>query len=117
MARRKKSYDGDSGQSTLDDIHTTDSRGPVQKFHIGKVTTAIFRAKGQYGEFYNVIINNGYKDKSGNWKDSKSLTHQETLSVITLLQYANRWMLEHPIVNPSSVWVPEPNVVDADQAF
>jgi hypothetical protein len=72
---------------------------PEQVFKMGAVRASIFRntmvREGKSVSIGKVIIEVRYKDKSGEWKGTNSLSLNEVPKAITALQKAYEYLLEH----------------------
>ncbi len=72
---------------------------PEKVFKMGAVRASIFRniieRDGKSIPLAKVIIEVRYKDKSGEWKGTNSLSLNELPKAITALQKAYEYLLEH----------------------
>lgn len=72
---------------------------PEHVFKMGAVRASIFRnvieRAGQSVPIAKVIIEVRYKDKSGEWKGTNSLSLNEVPKAIMALQEAYKYLLEH----------------------
>ena len=86
---------------------------PEQVFKMGAVRASVFRNSmmrdGKSVSIGKVIIEVRYKDKSGEWKGTNSLSLNELPKAITALQKAYEYLLEHakpedeqPEIEPAS---------------
>jgi hypothetical protein len=87
---------------------------PEQVFKMGAVRACIFRnslvREGKSVSIAKVIIEVRYKDKSGEWQGTNSLSLNEVPKAITALQKAYEYLLEYgraedePDLEPASTF-------------
>jgi hypothetical protein len=63
---------------------------PVAKYRLGYVTATIWKNE----DFYNVVLTKGYKDASGDWKDTDQLSAGDLLNAAKVLERAEQWVSE-----------------------
>jgi hypothetical protein len=80
---------------------------PEQVFKVGAVRASVFRniiqKNGQFIPLPKVVIEVRYKDKTGQWNGTNSLSLNDLPKAILALQKAFEYLMEHKTASPAEV--------------
>jgi hypothetical protein len=70
------------------------SARPVATFKQGGLEVSVWRNQGEKGDMYNTTIRNSYKDESGEWKETSSLSPTDLAVLAQLSSQAFQTIVE-----------------------
>ncbi|MCB9871488.1 MAG: hypothetical protein H6837_16650 [Planctomycetes bacterium] len=63
------------------------TKQPIDKIRLGRVTATIWQNEGKNGAFYNVVPTRSYRDADGKLQDTNNLSGADLLlAAVTLVQ-------------------------------
>ncbi|TWU37509.1 hypothetical protein Q31b_42970 [Novipirellula aureliae] len=69
---------------------------PVKEFRLGAVRASVWINRKESGEnWFTVSTSRGYKDRDGDWSDSKSFRPHDIPVLGNVLELAQTWIREH----------------------
>ena len=63
------------------------TKQPIDKIRLGRITATIWENEGKNGAFYNVVTTRTYRDDDGNYQDATNLSGSDLLvAAVALVQ-------------------------------